>query len=259
MGEPPPPATVTLWWLAIADVPPERLPSRLLAILDETERRTAERFVSSRDAHAYRCAHLLRRALLGTVGRASAAHWRFAREGLGRPFVANPPTGTAWVVNLSHTDGMVAAVVADGCQVGVDLEAVERRGLSGDLAKRVCTPRELAALDGLADDRAAWRRSFLGTWVRKEAVAKATGLGLGLDLRSFGVGADTVMPETDVPEAIGSVADWLLEALDVGPEHLGCLAIHAPRRSVRIERRQLDAASLEEALTIGLKGTAPPA
>jgi 4'-phosphopantetheinyl transferase len=67
--------------------------------------------------------------------------------------------------------------VARSRQVGVDVEQLRPMADLEGVAARVCTPGELATLAGLAEsDR---ERAFLAMWTCKEALAKATGEGIG--------------------------------------------------------------------------------
>jgi 4'-phosphopantetheinyl transferase len=83
----------------------------------------------------------------------------------------------------------------------VDLESV---------AARVCTPGELATLAGLAEPHR--ERAFLAMWTRKEALAKATGEGIGgvvRDARHAPVDAQdrwTLAEVTDLPGYAACVA-----------------------------------------------------
>lgn len=69
-------------------------------------------------------------------------------------------------VSLSHAGGLTLAVLADG-PVGIDHEPLEADA-----------PWEVVAHPSDSGDA-------LRLWVRKEAVLKATGLGLAVDPRSF--------------------------------------------------------------------------
>ncbi|MER5892661.1 4'-phosphopantetheinyl transferase superfamily protein [Streptomyces sp. NPDC001876] len=93
----------------------------------------------------------------------------------GRPRVVGGP-GTAPEVSLSYADGVVAAAAADR-PVGVDVERLHRGGAPGPglrTLRRFLTSGEADRIRGSATPREA----LLRTWVRKEALVKATGAGL---------------------------------------------------------------------------------
>ena len=95
----------------------------------------------------------------------------------GKPFLPDAP---GFHFSIAHCGERVVCAVAD-CPVGADLE--RERPLRHDIAERICTPAERAALRTAAD------RFVL--WTGKEAAVKAAGLGLRLPLRTVEVGLET--------------------------------------------------------------------
>jgi len=88
----------------------------------------------------------------------------------GRPWVSHP--GPADLrVSLAHAGSVAVAIVAEGRDVGIDLEPVEPR--SKRFAELVLTDGEQALGAGLDHDRWVTR-----LWTAKEAVAKTLGTGL---------------------------------------------------------------------------------
>lgn len=86
-------------------------------------------------------------------------------------------------VNVTHTDGIAVAVAAD-CHVGVDVEAVARDARRA--VSRVATEDELRGLDALTVSVGG--RAVPGPvalWSAKEAVSKATGLGIKFGMSCF--------------------------------------------------------------------------
>jgi 4'-phosphopantetheinyl transferase len=115
-------------------------------------------------------------------------------------------------VSLSRAAGVVAVAVSTEGPVGVDVEAVEpAAGVSAVL---------------LADGEAA--ADVLGvatTWVRKEALLKATGQGLSVDLRDIRVSAPDEPPALLDWRAPGRPATpvWMRD-VEPGPGLVGCVA-----------------------------------
>jgi len=99
------------------------------------------------------------------------------RWGNGRP---PSLTDTSASMSISRSRDMSAVAIGRHCRVGVDLEAVRPRA---DLPA-------LAELTMGIPERRRWQRVpgrdqdlfFYGTWTCKEAVLKALGLGLSVDL-----------------------------------------------------------------------------
>jgi 4'-phosphopantetheinyl transferase len=84
--------------------------------------------------------------------------------------------------NLSHTEGLVVLAVA-GSDVGVDVEWLDRKGRTVELADRYFAPAEATALRALPTDQQ--RDRFFDLWTLKESYIKARGLGLAIPLASF--------------------------------------------------------------------------
>jgi phosphopantetheinyl transferase (holo-ACP synthase) len=79
-------------------------------------------------------------------------------------------------VSISHTDGVAVALACRdvGARIGIDVERIMAR--SGAFEELAFVPGERALLDGVdAADRPEW---IARLWCAREAVAKATGLGM---------------------------------------------------------------------------------
>jgi 4'-phosphopantetheinyl transferase len=110
--------------------------------------------------------------------------------------------------------------------VGVDLEAVRRVPAAVALARRHFAPVEASFVEAGGASGADGR--FLLCWTRKEALVKAIGAGLNLDLNSFVVplaSPGAVVPIDD-PEG-GATRRWLLLDVPLGDEHVAALALPA--------------------------------
>ena len=125
----------------------------------------------------HRDAHL---AALDLLGAALAKdfgvhHAEIRRVGLGKPKLIHDFLH----VNLSHCRGLAAAAVGY-MPLGVDAEAP--RQIRESLLRKVCTPEEAEAVLGAADGNFVFSRF----WTLKEAYAKYTGEGIGLDFSTLG-------------------------------------------------------------------------
>jgi 4'-phosphopantetheinyl transferase len=79
--------------------------------------------------------------------------------------------------NLSHSDSLALIAVTWEREIGVDIERVERERDFEALARRGLEP---SAAEAVRRAPAAERaRAFYAAWVRREAVAKCIGAGLG--------------------------------------------------------------------------------
>jgi 4'-phosphopantetheinyl transferase len=104
---------------------------------------------------------------------------RFVLDVAGKPRLAAPWDKAPIHFSLAHADRILTVVVA-GSRVGVDVERV-RRLPDLDAVARVCFTAEERVLLGARRD-AAREELFFTIWTRKEAWAKAMGVGLGAPL-----------------------------------------------------------------------------
>jgi 4'-phosphopantetheinyl transferase len=116
------------------------------------------------------------RTLLGRYLQHDPATLRFATSTNGKPRLDHPPSSLQFNVTHSGTVGLIA--IANGADVGIDVEEIKPRAHLDGIAKRVFTERERDAIDG--------ELSFYRHWVAKEAFVKATGKGVA-SVRSFEV------------------------------------------------------------------------
>lgn len=133
----------------------------------------------------------------------------FSPASHGKPFAAvrGKPANINFNVSHSGEHGLIA-VAAEG-RLGVDVEErTDRRDLDGLIAT-VLGPHEQAMLRSASGSRK--RHLFFEFWAVKEALIKAVGLGLSLDMSRFGLPpaarhADcrvSVSPDARDPVAVG--------------------------------------------------------
>jgi len=211
------------------------------SLLSEAERQRAARFVFERDRWSYAAAHSLLRAMLSEFHGLPPLAWRFSDNGKGRPEI-DPALPAKPLFNISHTHGMAACAVTsghlpEGVKVGVDVERLGRSSDSLALAERFFSPSESEWLRSLPQRQLD--SEFLRLWTLKEAVAKAVGMGLGLDFTSFHCSINPLSVLFDDP-GLGSTATWELRNWFVDPVHWVSLAVQRPLGTiVNIKLRHL--------------------
>jgi 4'-phosphopantetheinyl transferase len=132
-------------------------------------------------------ARLALRTILGRYLDLPAGAVPIETEPAGKPYLP----GAELQFSLSHSRDLALIAVSAQVRVGVDLEH-ERDFRSADrLARRICSEREYAALQAASDD-GRLAHELLRLWVRKEAVVKGIGEGLGRPLREVDVLDDAV-------------------------------------------------------------------
>lgn len=155
---------------------------RCEALLDPLERARHGRFLGDEDRHLFLVSHALIRLVLSRYASVAPEVWRFRRGPHGRPEIDTP--GVAGLdFSLSHTRGLVAAAIAHRSAVGVDVEAVDPRRATSEIAARFFSAPEIATLAGLSGEARVDR--FFDFWTLKESYVKARGAGLSLPLDKF--------------------------------------------------------------------------
>ncbi|MFE7598214.1 4'-phosphopantetheinyl transferase family protein [Streptomyces sp. NPDC057494] len=211
-----------------------------LALLDDAERARADRYRRAEDRASFvggRAA--LRRALAEhlDVGATTIAWGRAPCPGCGSdrhgpPRVAEPPGAPAFGFSRSGRHALVA--VAPSGPVGVDVETVRPLDLPAT-ARQCLSPAEAAYVLGLPPRERL--PAFHRAWVRKEAVTKAVGVGIAMDLRTVDVSpgrAGTVA----VRCAAGAGPDsWTVTDVDVGEGAAAALALPGTGRPPSIRTR----------------------
>lgn len=232
---------VSVWWLDVSRVTETQWPA-LTARLGDDERGRAQRFHFDHDRFSYVAAHALGRGLLAAWTGISARAWTFIADDFGKPEVAVPAWPRRLRLNLSHTRGLAAAVLTEDCDVGVDVEWLDRRPVEDGLAQRFFAPAECAQLAAMApQDR---HHGFLDFWTLKEAYVKAIGKGLAQPLDSFAFTLDPLSITFD-DRLSDDPSRWLFRRLRPTRSHILALALRHPQPAqAQVDARAMSAAEL---------------
>lgn len=215
---------VHLWSLTTMTFSEADLAKHAERVLSPEERQRAERFAFAKDRRSYITAHWLLRQVLSAYVSMPPDAWEFARAPHGKPFLAGLNAELGLFFNLSHTTGMVACAVTRMGEVGVDVETVRPRDHL-NLARRYFAPLEVSQMESLSPEDQ--QEVFFRFWTLKEAYIKAQGLGLAMDLASFGfpeVQADQINIEF-AEGSEDSPNDWSFFRHEPDPHHKIAVAV----------------------------------
>lgn len=211
-----------------AETAPAHRTSRLL---DAGELHRLGALRSPTEADRYASAHTLLRCVVAEHTGTNPAALRFTATcrtcggGHGTPRLRGAP---ALALSLSHAGSRVVVALGGPAPVGVDVEAEAATGFDG-FERVALGPGERA-------DTPAQRAR---TWVRKEALLKATGRGLTVEPSAVVLSALDAEPELLRWTAHEPPGPVHLRDVDVGPDHAACLAVltaAAPTVSVHQHR-----------------------
>ena len=209
---------IQLWWLK-----PETLEAtpETLALLTPEERAQHQRFIPPLKRHEYLATRVLVKTVLGRTLGIAREEVRFTTNQWGRPELS-PASSLRF--NITHTEGLVALLLSDEHDIGVDTERLARAPRLLALAPNVFARSELSELAALPMDHQAHRALTL--WTLKESYIKARGMGLALALDGFAFRFDSagaVRLEVE-PRLNDDGARWQFQTLTHG-EHLISTAV----------------------------------
>ncbi|WP_051796833.1 4'-phosphopantetheinyl transferase superfamily protein [Streptomyces sp. NRRL S-87] len=217
-----------VWWGTVEGT----LGPDAAAVLSAAERDAARAMTAEAGRH-YAGAHVAVRRILAAYLGTGPAELRLGRLRCpecgdathGAPCVEWPQTELSYSLSRSGPHWLLG-VTGGGRRIGVDLEQV--LGFDTEsVAPLVLSDRELAHL-GRESESAARLAVFLRYWTRKEAVLKASGIGLVADAREVEVhGPPDGGPLIVRHSAAAGPDTWLVEDLAVGPGRYAAIAREA--------------------------------
>ncbi|MEW2121616.1 4'-phosphopantetheinyl transferase superfamily protein [Streptomyces sp. NPDC005474] len=217
-------AGTSVVYAAVADWLPGALdPDRLAAALGQDAARL-ERITQPRLRQRFAASRLLLKSAAAAVLDTPPEDLELAYRPGGRPYLRGVDQLD---VSLSHTEEFLVVGLARHGRIGVDIELADRRMLSLGTERQVCTPYELEALRGMAEEDR--NRELVRLWTLKEAYSKAIGQGLRFPFTGFGFDPGDqrirmLRPDgSPVPGGEWSFSSRLLE-----DEYLVSTAVHDP-------------------------------
>ena len=187
------------------------------ALLTEDERKKRDRFRFEKDQHSCLVTRALVRTVLSRYEDVDPKDWRFVMNDYGRPEIAEPQSARSLKFNLSHTNGLIACIVARERDIGVDVEDRERSGKLLSVAHRFFSPTEVAALRKLPEKEQLDR--FFLYWTLKESYIKARGMGLVIPLSHFSFLFENAISIAFDPRLEDDPESWQFTALSYSRRH----------------------------------------
>jgi 4'-phosphopantetheinyl transferase len=185
-----------------------------LAVLSREERDRADRFRFDRDRRSYVARRATLRSLLSQYLACAPRDVPICTGPHGKLFVAD----STLRFNVSHSGGLALYVVAHGLDVGCDIEFHDGQVAINPISERFFSPAERQALERFpANGRIA---AFFDLWTRKEAVLKASGLGLSVPLDSFDV---SPLPAERIV-SLRNDGRWLVRSVETIANHSVAIA-----------------------------------
>lgn len=183
----------------------------LLLDTEELARAHRQRLASHREALLL--TYGLHRLWLGRVLQVPAKDVPIGRDPVGCPILA----GGRYATSLSHSGGFAAFAATNQGPVGIDIEPLSRAPTLPEIADAVCSPGEAGHVSALGIVQRG--RALLDLWIRKEAMLKAAGVGLAVEMTSFDAPLETLV---SVPE--GADVHLQVSMVDAAPRARAAVA-----------------------------------
>ena len=233
-----PQAGIVQCWRVPTDAVTGSIATHLQSLLDAAEHDRLDRFRSIEDRRRFLATHGGARILLGAALGSSPQGIPIVRRPHGKPALAAAMGEESIEFSLAHSGRVSLIALAYGTAVGVDVEEIRPFPDRDTIASRFFHPSEAAELAALSDPEKDL--AFFRTWTRKEAVTKALGMGLGLELNAFRVSTvpDGTLEVTFLASGYPPTQSWSLLDIDPAPGHVGAIALAL--RPVEVVCRTLD-------------------
>lgn len=222
---------IELWWATLQDLAAHR--ERLERLLDPVEQQRAQRFRFAHDRERFVLGHGALRHVIGSALGEKAGALRFMRGPFGKPSIDGPPVH----FNFSDTKDAILIGLCNEHDIGVDIETMARDVDHHAVSEHYFTSEEVEAIRKDGDGS---KRKFLEYWTRKEAVLKASGVGIMDDLRVLCV-LDGTHTMTISHEAFLSLAaaQYHVRTIHLGSDHIISLATSSLIAQVQLRRIEL--------------------
>lgn len=183
--------------------------------LSAEENERANYFLSAQDRAHYQMFHGLLREILGLYLHLPPPSLKFCSATYGKPYIDPSLNSTGISFNCSYSNGIALVGIALQREIGVDIEEIHKIYYMESLVEMQFTDYEKKRFFSLSDSKKL--PFFYSCWVRKEALLKAIGTGIGNDLSRFNVMNYNNKTETmiDIPNGEGRTQNWLLKDLEL--------------------------------------------
>jgi 4'-phosphopantetheinyl transferase len=209
-------------WVAATDIGVEEC-GRYRAILSIDERARANRFVFEADRIRYVASHGLMRVRLGEYSDTRPENLEFGAGVHGKPYLSDPATPLQF--NLSHSGTLAVLAVTCSCPCGVDVEIVRSKINTEAIAGRFFCSHENAWLRSRPALQS--RHGFFRLWAVKEAILKASGMGLSLPLSSIDATdiLDGTSSNISFPDGVDRIRRFWVKELNVEGGYTAAVAL----------------------------------
>ncbi len=161
-------------------------------LISQQEQQRIDRLHRAIDQYERTLTYALHRSFLARIFNCNPYHIDIYRDNFTAPQLGANHQG---YTSLSHTDGWAAFAYARQGPVGIDIELISKLANVLEIRQRIVSPEEDKSINAIEIRRQPLE--LLRLWVRKEAVLKACGQGLAIEMPSFSCPLQLPMPLPD--------------------------------------------------------------
>ncbi len=183
---------------------------QLKLFLSKEEKGRSEKFHSKQDQKNFIIAHGALQDILGRYLEGVKPPLEFIKNKQGKPSLKE----SLLTFNLSHSGDLALVAVAQGRQIGVDVEKIRKETDIKNIAHRFFSIQETNQLTALPAEKQI--EAFYACWTRKESFIKAKGVGFSLPLNTFDV---SVNPEGATEILVSDSLKWSLQDVMISPKY----------------------------------------
>ena len=226
-GPPLLPGDVHIWWTSL-DQSGSRL-EKHEQILATDERARAKRFRFERDRNRFVRRRGVLREILGCYLGIEPNAVRLTYGEHGKPKLVEEMVSRNIEFSLSHSEGMALYGFSHDHQIGVDIEYIREVPEIDQIAGQFFSEGEREVLRSLkAREKTG---AFYKCWTRKEALTKATGVGMSHPLDRLDVWVDPDEPRelSGAAGDSGKAGRWFVQDLNIGHGFAAAFALEGRR------------------------------
>lgn len=190
--------SINLWKISLGESLHKM--DQLIPILSPKERSRASRYHQQKDRNRFAIGRGMLRKILSFYTDGRPGEIEFLKGVNGKPYIHQP---VPIEFNLSYSCDYILVGIASG-PIGIDVEYINPEFDYALLLDACFMTAEIQAINGSDQPR----QQFFKFWTRKEALLKATALGLGDHLTDFSCLDGSQL----LPKNLETAGDWRIES-----------------------------------------------
>ena len=228
-----------IWWLPLRLNPSQKIVAT--SLLSDVQHDKYMRRRTSELKNAYLAGRYYLLHLLGAYTHCRPDEVKLSYSRLNKPSLSHNNTNIEFNFTDTTVNGVAQGLFAfsKNRQVGVDLEALTRRGNFPAITRKKFTQNEIDFVTH-SNTKEINPERFLAIWTRKEAFGKATGVGINFKMNERDLASDE--PELNFVDQDDQ--PWRLLQFKLGNELIASV-VHSEHKTLSLHAYQLPPDTLE--------------